>query len=555
MIKPLRQPTGATQSRKQRRSVKQLRRFLQKTKVTTSSPTITPAAVTTPVPHRALTIPHIIRVLNRAGYYKFLRNKHNTYSGKQNAVRIVKAVAKFLDWSHINIENANIASKQQVLSWLRQVIYEHHTVITKYCSYLRKTCRFQPATVRIHALHLISACQWYLVYVVREPLAGMEGVKAIVADICRAQSGKERRQRAARTVEASVQQRRLPEGGLTALLEPVVARMAWARNLQGKRADKITYDDFMQLLYAAMYVSSAQGRQSGLMDLKYHQHKALLEKGFANTTRFKTQAKFRLQPVTLSALTKELLELYVRCLRPQAAQGATPAAQDPLWLKYDGDAEDSLGRKVVRFYKAQLQLHITTTAIRSMVETAMHEKYQDGEITKAQRESVQAINGHSSQVTQDYYVREDRAREVAQARSAFTVITQHALPDGAAGDGEEGQAPPQQPLLFPRWAERDQYRAIQWGADHPDSGNPACKKARWTYDEVRYIGDFCDEQRTANPQHATLVAACRKQILRDPDAHRIFHERHVLDVGRLRDGYRSYKNMIETGEWISQHRD
>lgn len=252
----------------------------------------------------------------------------------------------------------------------------------------------------------------------------------------------------------------------------------------------------------------------------------------------------------MSAFTKELVELYVRCIRPQVVRGAAPAPQDPLWLKYGGAAEDSLGRKVVRFFKVKLGLHITTAAIRSLVETAMHEKYQDGEITQAQRESVQSINGHSSQVTQDYYVREDRAREVAQARSAFTVITQQVVPDEAA----DGRAPAQQPL-FPRWAERDNYRAIQWGADHPDSGKPSCKKAQWTKDEITYIGDFCDKQLAINPQHATLVAACRKRILRDPDAYAIFHERHVLDVGRLRDGYRTYKRMVQTGQWISQHHD
>jgi hypothetical protein len=517
-----------------KRTIKELRRLLQKTTQQTNTDSST---VPTEPPTQVLPLApaDIAAALHEAGYYDYLCARHNAHSGKDNADRIVKAVAKFIDWSHRNIKDKSFYNTQRILPWLKTLIKTHYTAISAYCTYLADDEHHaKPATVKQRVQQIHGLFLWYAVYCAKLPLSSLEGVKAVAGDVRRAASRKMRALKAADTLKKRIEDRRLPPNGLADLLRAVYSLVPWARSLQGQGVDKDTYDAFMQLLYAAMYVSSPQGRQSGLMDLKYEQHKALLDKGFANTTRFKTQDKYIYQPVTLSAVTKELLGVYLQHLRPIAARGLPPRNLDPLWLKYSGVAEDGLGRKVVRFFTAQLGLHITTTAIRSLVETAMYEKYKEGEITLAQKESVHTINGHSSQVTQDYYIKEDMARGVAQARDAFEVITEQVLPEG------------QEAVPFPGWADREVFSAAEWGADHPDRDLPVHKKARWTADEIAYIGAYCDRQTQANPDHRTVVACCLQQLRLDPAAQRVFHERHVLDSARLRHGYRKYLDM--TGE-------
>lgn len=527
---------------KKKRSIEKLRRLMQERKAKsttpapnpTSTPRSTPPPTTTATPGLPLNAREIAKVLSSEGYHQYLLGRHNGDRAEDNASRTVKVVAKFIDWTHRTVKGRSIAKAEHVLRWLTCIIRKHYTVITEYFTHLRVVRLLKPATIRLQAMQVLKVCAWYVVYRLRAHLSALDGVKTVCSDLRRAAAYQERLQRATQTMERAVSHRRMPPGGLGQLLEAVIARMPWARNLQGHHVDKETYDAFMQMMYAAMYTSSAQGRQSGLMDLKYHQRTALMEKGFANTTKFKTAAKYRLQPVTLSGATKELLGVYLDHLRPQVAR-MPPLPADPLWLKFSGAREEALGRQVTKFFKAELGLIITTTAIRSLVETAMHEKHQDGEITQAQRESVQAINGHSSQVTQDYYVREDRAREVTLARNAFNAIT---LQDSPA----EGEAP-----LFPKATERDVHQALVWGLDHPDG--PERKKARWTDAEVRYIGNWCEQQLRINPHHGTLAAACLKHIMADPAAQRIFHEIHVLDSARLRHGYRMYQRLVEAGLW------
>lgn len=505
-----------------------------KTTTSTLTPTTTLPFTSGAPPRLPLNAREIGKVLTSEGYHEYLLGRHNGDRAEDNAKRSVKLIAKFMDWTHRKVKGRSISKAAHVMRWLQCIIHKHYPVITEYCTHLRVVRQLKPGTIRLLTMQVVKVCAWQVVYRLRSPLSALDGVKTVCADLRRASAYQEKLQRAGQTMERAVNQRRMPSGGLGQLLAAVHQRLSWARNLKGERMDKETYDAFMQLLYAAMYTSSAQGRQAGLMDLKYHQRNALMDKGFANTTKFKTQAKYRLQPVTLSAATKELLAIYVDHLRPQVAR-QQPLPADPLWLKYSGAAEDSLGRQVTKFFKAELGLLITTTAIRSLVETAMHEKHQDGEITQAQRESVHAINGHSSQVTQDYYIREDRAREVALARSAFNAITMQDSP-------AEGEEP-----LFPRATERDQHQALEWGQDHPDGPNR--KKARWTEAEVRYIGNWCEQQLRVNPHHGTLAAACLKHIMTDPAAQRIFHEIHVLDSGRLRHGYRMYQKRVEAGLW------
>jgi hypothetical protein len=99
---------------KPKRTVKQLRRLLQKTTIQSS---LDCSTVLSEPPTQVLPLAptDIAAALHEAGYYDYLCARHNAHSGKDNADRIVKAVAKFIDWSHRNIKDMSFYNTQRIL--------------------------------------------------------------------------------------------------------------------------------------------------------------------------------------------------------------------------------------------------------------------------------------------------------------------------------------------------------------------------------------------------------------------------------------------------------
>jgi hypothetical protein len=106
-------------------------------------------------------------------------------------------------------------------------------------------------------------------------------------------------------MEQLVQNRHLPEGNLQQQLKSlqnIVHRLLpWARQFcSGSIVDGITYKKFLGLLGSSFYMFSPQGRVQGIEDVKMSQLSQLLNEGFAQTSKFKTSAKWGYQPVTTS---------------------------------------------------------------------------------------------------------------------------------------------------------------------------------------------------------------------------------------------------------------
>jgi hypothetical protein len=359
----------------------------------------------------------------------------------------------------------------------------------------------------------------------------------------------------------------------------VYDRLRWASDLVSQQhLDEGTYKEFMRLLYAAMYVCAAQGRVAGVASLTLQQGRELLDKGHVFSTKFKTAAAWTYQPVMITDTTRDLLTIYLDHVRPQRSRLATSGPEAPLWLDFNGEADMKVGVKVVRFFRGAIDLHMTTNAIRSLVETTMNEAHLKGDITYEEQQSVHAINGHSGKTTEDYYILCDRTNEVTSARNAFDRISFPAShsPDGevyAAGAGTPESTPstdtpmstplgstphtrllptpsttPQRATAPYSWPRRDVLVAADWGREHPDYGEPG-KRASWTDAEVTYVGNYCEAKLRNNPSCPTPVAECLKHMHTDPAARAIFHKIHVLDSGRLRNGYRLYLARKANGEW------
>lgn len=232
----------------------------------------------------------------------------------------------------------------------------------------------------------------------------------------------------------------------------------------------------------------------------------------------------------------------------------------------------NIGNKVTAFFTQQLQLHITTTAIRSLVETTVDMAVKEGKVTEQQQKSVQSINGHTSQIARDYYIRQDRAQDVHLARIALAQATSSALPHGlpllrppavaqpfhpalssevSVRDDEpvatnmEASAPTASPLVpafvngagSATWRTADLLQYADWGTNHPDYRTKQ-NRAQWTKEEVNYIRVFCEREIREKPNNRNnMCARCLRHIKSDKAALPIFHAGHVLDSPRLRVGY------------------
>jgi len=93
--------------------------------------------------------------------------------------------------------------------------------------------------------------------------------------------------------------------------------------------------------------------------------------------------------------------------------------------------------------------------------------------------------------------------------------------------------------LLAQWPANDVLQVAQFGTKHPCYHiKDRSKKVEWTEEEVRYIGQFCDNLENNHPGVTNVVARCLEQIRSDPEAVAIFHSHHTEKSDRLRNGRR-----------------
>jgi hypothetical protein len=500
----------------------------------------------------------IVQVLKQQGYGHHLINKLGGNRKDLDAYTSLRINADFLEWSYYHVYRSYATDGPAVLGWLAKIIRRRYQLLSAFTDHLTTERRLKAPTIRNYAMEISKCCTWFVLFYsggTRLGPASLAGIQQVTRAVCTAARRADKKARCEderSSMAAQVLLRRMPAGGIDALQDAVLKELPWVRDLENKTIDRDSYNRFMGIMYAALYAFSAQGRQSGVMDMKYHQLQDLLHDGYANSTKFKTAQAFQYQSVTSSGTFDFLLRIYAMHVRTCVVPlEENPAA--PLFLTYHGQPEDRLGKRLTTFFKRTMELHVTTTAIRSLVETMTDKMYIKGKITKEGKESVQHINGHSSRITQDYYVRRDQANMVAQARDVFSTPGTHAHPHLCEKDLPHVQVLPRSPesaeevrgwaqhqgCASAGWARNDRLEAANWGTAHPDYQSGG-KKARWTTEEVQYIRRWCEHDHGGYMYSTNIVARCLAHILSDRAALPIFHPNHVLDSARLRHGYRTY---------------
>ena len=282
------------------------------------------------------------------------------------------------------------------------------------------------------------------------------------------------------------------------------------------------YELFMMVLYALFYATSPQGRMAGFVDMKFAQGQELLNRSFAKTTALKNSASMSYQAVIASPEAIELLRIFLAKVRPVAVKNRVlPHSRvnkptDPLFLAWDGSACTKVGRYISKFYADFMQINVTITSIRSLVESAAYDKVYRGQISDAARQAVTRITGHSSATGLDYYVQRSTEADVAEAFEGH-----NCLPPGS--------------VLLPR----TENKHLVYGTEHPDKDK--VKRARFSSAELLYMQNLI---MTLDQTRSDFVARCLHHIQNDPEAMPIFHERHVFHSGALDSTNNIYTSII-----------
>ena len=518
---------------------------------------------------RKLLQKRITKALNREGLSRYLRSSLAGTISMKNAKAIIVKVVRFLVWTYCRGYSRGKSSKAFI--WFKKMIIHNYAKIGEYCTYLENVKEFEPTTIKNNLGALTKCAKWAILFpkkanpkITPVHLAGfMEVVKTFQKSYSKAN----RKKRSSKTMESEVYLSKMPAGGLPELQGTFDAEITWLQSLvklahddqsthPGQPFFPITAAEYTRLtsaMYAAIYSFAPNGRVSGIEDLKEFQYEQLVDEGHVHSSKFKTNTRYGYQPVILSTVSYFFVKIYWIHFRPVAMKNSELAHQQPmqrsLWLTFDGKPE-RIGPRVTQYFKRTLGMHITTTAIRSLVETTTEKLAKAGAISEAQRDAVSNINGHTSQVTKDFYLMMDRNADVCRAREALDTVMPMTTP--LRDLIHSPSAPAKDSMLRlespPTWTghTQDILRVADWGTEHPDyekrtvKGNNAVKRAVWTDEEIEYIAEYCTQKLRTNPDaKSIIVKCCFQHIQRDPDALPIFHRNHVLDSSRLRSGYRA----------------
>jgi hypothetical protein len=98
-----------------------------------------------------------------------------------------------------------------------------------------------------------------------------------------------------------------------------------------------------------------------------------------------------------------LVELYVDHVRPYAARDGENKKTARLFLRADGLPDNLLERHVCSFFLTELDLHVTSTTIRRIVDTTARDLLLRGDLDAAQFDGILFVNGHSDETSRNYY--------------------------------------------------------------------------------------------------------------------------------------------------------
>ena len=156
--------------------------------------------------------------------------------------------------------------------------------------------------------------------------------------------------------------------------DSIMKNVAWAERLEAEFnanpdmiIDKQSYSNYLQMLFASMYVFSAQGRIQALQLLDFEDGCELYKNNELLSEYFKTKRKFGFQPIILANISVKLFRFYWEKIRPMIQPESS--SNSPLWLTYEGVQCKSIGSKISSYFLNSLEINTSSTRLRALVET------------------------------------------------------------------------------------------------------------------------------------------------------------------------------------------
>ena len=485
----------------------------------------------------------------KEGFVEYLEGIQG--GGKKTAeiTTICNRNAHLLQWCQTK------TNETSVTAIIDAVLTKDYGLMFEYCQSKLEGLGISASTIKNHLLDHDKLMDWYsLFYHTHVNRPDKSAINSVFRTL-RKHYSKVNKKVVANTgkssIESAVFNWTWPKNGLPELQQCVVDHIGFVETVELWRDDddrepvsESVFNNFMDLLFSAMYVFSPQGRVGGITELTMENGVEMLKKGFTNSSIFKTSSKYKLQPVVLGTeLNHRCFTIYFNHVRPSVRQ-EVDVEGSPLWLDYHGRRDKYIGRRVKRFFMKHSDLNIGTNRIRSLVETTSEEMFQRSEITLAQKTAIHDINGHSDSIVKDYYLREDRAKQVNLARQMFSTQTKKEDKDEDDDIDDIDTSPNLNPVKL--WPTEDEKVQADWGTEHPNYSDDK-QRAEWSTAELKYIEIW----KNANPNWKGLsqpMAVCLRAIKRDARAIPIFHKRHVQDSARLRFGFEKSQKRLDEKE-------
>ena len=451
---------------------------------------------------------------------------------------LINRVAKLLAW--INETLYSTDTYTPVIELVYYFVKQKYRIMGKYYLHLANVFRYKASTVLNHIDDLNCFFNWFVVYRSDDayPLTSpdLHNLYTVQKHLRKKYSKKRKHERAEtpNTIEDLITARAWPANGISDLYEAVKKEKdEWLDNVLLKKVSvcKGTYIPMLELLASSFYTTSVQGRVSAFNMLQMKNIPEMLNQGVAFSKEFKTSSTFGLQPVILSDTSRYLLRVYLDVFRPKQ-YGSRPC--DLLFISFEGKPV-SFGKLVVRFFKRTLNLHITTTRIRAIVETATEELHSIGGISQADRTSVSNISGHNHATATKFYVKKTRMNDVQHSTSVFNKILPTQLSDSMSYEEDLSTHSVMKTFADLEKNKDDAVVAIA-GCEHK-SFESNMRRVPWSEFEISYVGNWC----TKNKDLFNVVAHCLKEIYSTPSVLTKFHPRHIENSARLRHAWDFYQ--------------
>jgi hypothetical protein len=373
-------------------------------------------------------VPAVVNVI-REGVTVHLKSLVGGKRDQQAIDAIVQRVGLFIAWSydlqHDDDPNPNQIDEALIDSWYTQVLDSPGELITQFVEFLQTTRNLKLSSARQYIEAIYTYSKWFVDYKVEKEKLSLERLIRTVSAIRSSVKNEDRKSIASnRSIEDLIKSGQWPEKGMPELQMAVNRRIQeWAIPTFDKPGAQraicdINYKEFLQLIASAIYVEAPQGRIGGIAHLSISAYDDFISSGYALAQKFKTSSTFGFQPVALSEKSCKLVMMYYQLFRPVAEMNAKQKCTR-MWLNWNGTAMDKgeLGKHLTSFFKSQLQLHITTTTIRAIVETAAEDALKKGIIDGIKRAAISNVNGHSGATTQRHYVKNSRISDVHDGRA------------------------------------------------------------------------------------------------------------------------------------------